>query len=116
MADTTADTAGLGNAYVSAMWGEADEHVFLAMALGQSLSDTGTRLPRILLHTYDVPLCHCQVLRRWWTLKLVPYIECDPDLNANDRFHYVFTKLHIFNPEFVPFYNVFLGFRYHCIE
>ena len=33
MADTAADTAGLGNAYVSAMWGATDEHFFLAMAL-----------------------------------------------------------------------------------
>ena len=75
MAITTANTEELGNAYVSAMWGDKEEHVVLAMALGQSLSETGTRLPRILLHTYDVPLCHCQALRRWWTLKEVPYIK-----------------------------------------
>ena len=35
MAITTADTEELGNAYVSAMWGDADEHVVLAMALGK---------------------------------------------------------------------------------
>ena len=93
-------------AYVSASWGDEVEHLCLGMALGSSITASGTTLPCYLLHTDDVPRDYLSILQQWWILRSVPYIICNPDLNKHPRFVKVFTKIHIFDSMLLPFKKV----------
>eukprot|EP00438_Fugacium_kawagutii_P026788 Skav209674 [mRNA] locus=scaffold1603:30998:32344:- [translate_table: standard] len=80
-----------------------------ALALGFSLEASGTTHDRVLLHTSDLPEESLQLLGQFWTLKEVPYIISAGDLHVDSdkvRFREVFTKLHVFNPDAVPFDKV----------
>eukprot|EP00913_Durusdinium_trenchii_P015881 g14924.t1 len=70
---------------------------------------SGTQYDRVLLHTADLPEEALMLLGQLWQLKEVPYIKSAGDLHvASDkaRFKEVFTKLHVFNPEAVPYDKV----------
>ena len=94
-----------GFAYVSLLWGSCEWHWTLGMTLGTSLA-ARTRFQRYLLHTDDVPSAHLRILQKWWILIEVPYIFAHEELNLNSRFHDVFTKCHIFDPNLLPFDKV----------
>ena len=85
-----------------AVWGESVDYVVGALALAQSLRMSGTKYEMICLHTPDVPSWpHRSLLRRFWNLRGVEYVEAAQELFSADRdssrFRYVFTKLHVFN-------------------
>ncbi|CAK9012759.1 Uncharacterized protein R707 [Durusdinium trenchii] len=96
-------------AYVSLIYGTQKKYVTGALALGFSLEASGTQYDRVLLHTADLPEEALMLLGQLWQLKEVPYIKSAGDLHvASDkaRFKEVFTKLHVFNPEAVPYDKV----------
>jgi len=83
-------------AYVSMIYGGPDFGA-PAMALGYSLARV-TGLPRILLHTTDVPELLVRALRTVWShVVLVEYICCR-DLDRSGIFGAIFTKLHCLDP------------------
>ncbi|CAJ1371715.1 unnamed protein product [Effrenium voratum] len=95
-------------AYTSLIYGTKRKYVAGALALGLSLQATGTEHDRVLLHTHDVPEEALQLLQELWKLQEVPYVLSAGDLHTSDkaRFKDVFTKLHVFNPEVLPFDKV----------
>ena len=100
--DESSSTCGRAakRAYVVAVWGSSLDYAIGAVPLGQSLDATGTEHDLVCLHTADVPEWpHLYILRRFWQLRAVPYLEPVPDLFYGDkdtsRFRYVFIKLHM---------------------
>ena len=85
------------------------EYVMGALALGSSLDQSGSQHPRVLLHTDDVPNEALQLLGQVWQLCQVSYIISAGDLHvASDKakFREVFTKLHVLNPDALPYDKV----------
>lgn len=99
-------------AYTSLIYGVNDKAplVFGALVLGFSLKASGTPHDRVLLHTHDVSEEALRLLSVFWRLKEVPYVKSAPDLHTTPyetaRFKQVFTKLHIFNPDVLPYDRV----------
>lgn len=97
-------------AYVSLIYGKGAEYVSGALVLGYSLRATGSSLPRILMHTDDVPREALVLLAELWDLRRVEYIWSAEDLHNQPyeeaRFKQVFTKLHCFNPAVLPYDRV----------
>ena len=97
-------------AFASLLYGCAPPYVLGALALGYSIQASGTSHDRVLLHTADVPVQARCVLEVFWQLVEVPYLLSAPDLHSapyeNAKFKQIFTKLHIFNPAFLPYDRV----------
>eukprot|EP00929_Paragymnodinium_shiwhaense_P078805 TRINITY_DN40883_c0_g1_i1.p1 TRINITY_DN40883_c0_g1~~TRINITY_DN40883_c0_g1_i1.p1 ORF type:complete len:382 (-),score=53.92 TRINITY_DN40883_c0_g1_i1:594-1739(-) len=111
----SARTSGKGTsekpyAYVTLLYGTDQGLVLGALALGESLIASETKYERILLHTSDVPYATRSILGVLWKLVEVPYITSAPDLHTEPyeraKFKQIFTKLHIFNPEALPYERV----------
>ena len=88
-------------AYVSCLWGTNGRYALGALVLGykllQSRSPDLTGIDLVLLHTPDVPDSTVQMLREFWTLKEVDYVDAQRGLFfSSSRFDSVFTKLHVF--------------------
>ncbi|CAE7416327.1 unnamed protein product [Symbiodinium sp. CCMP2456] len=96
-------------AYTSLIYGSNMAYVMGALALGSSLVLSGSEHKRVLLHTEDVHADSLQLLGQIWQLQQVPYIISAGDLHVSSdkaRFREVFTKLHAFNPEVLPYDRV----------
>ena len=84
-------------------------YVMGALALGSSLARSGSKHKRVLLHTDNVPAEALRLLGQIWELQQVSYIISAGDLHVSSdkaKFREVFTKLHAFNPEVLPFDKV----------
>ena len=93
-------------AVVSLIYGDATEALAQGLTLGCSLAGK-TKYPRILLHTPDVPAKHLGALRHFWKLLCVAPIAGSSRLTSKmKKFKNVFTKLHIFDKEKLPFDRV----------
>ena len=94
-------------AIASLIYGTSLENLLQAIPLGESLAAEGSRWPRILLHTWDVPGLYLKCLSKYWTLVEIPYIQAESVLVEKlPHLCDVFTKLHIFNHDVLPFSKV----------
>jgi len=97
-------------AYASLVYGDQPQYVAGALALGHSLRASGTLHRCMLLHTGDVPAVARRLLAEFWQLTEVSYIMSAADLHTapydKARFKQVFTKLHVLNPDVLPFDRV----------
>eukprot|EP00933_Yihiella_yeosuensis_P039805 TRINITY_DN33986_c0_g1_i1.p1 TRINITY_DN33986_c0_g1~~TRINITY_DN33986_c0_g1_i1.p1 ORF type:complete len:654 (-),score=112.60 TRINITY_DN33986_c0_g1_i1:244-2205(-) len=94
-------------AYTTLIYGDNPYYVAGALALGFSLESSLSSYDRVLLHTSDVPAEALRPLSCLWKLQEVSYVRSDPDLHVpGSRFHQVFTKLHMFNPDVLPYDRV----------
>lgn len=96
-------------AYVSLLYGGTLDLVCAGVVLGQSLQETGTGHDRVLLHTHDLPAQGLELLGKFWKLREVAYVPSANDLHKDSpkvHFKEVFTKLHLFNPEILPYDRV----------
>lgn len=92
-------------AYVSLLYGEGDVvrgYALGALALGQSLSDSGTRHDAVLMHTDDVPSDTIAMLRSsgFWKMRRVEYLHGSSMLgNMVSDYGWlgIFTKLRLFS-------------------
>ncbi|CAD7954128.1 unnamed protein product [Amoebophrya sp. A120] len=87
-------------AFVIFLWGESIEYVLGACVLGKSLLETDTKHDLLCLHTKDVT--ELKTLEKFWKCKEINHIEAtDKGLfngwKDQNRFCYVFTKLHALN-------------------
>ena len=93
-------------AIVSLIYGDKVEALAQGLALGCSLAGK-TKYPCILLHTPDVPGKHLKALKNFWKLICVSPIAGSSRLTSEaPEFKNVFTKLHVFNKEQLPFDRV----------
>lgn len=99
-------------AYTSLIYGMHDNSplIFGALVLGYSLRASGTSHDLVLLHTEELPEDAKRLLSIFWHLQEVPYIISAQDLHTTPyekaRFKQVFTKLHAFNPDVLPYDRV----------
>lgn len=83
-------------AYATLLYGGKVEYFLGALVTGWSLQSSGCKFDRLLLHTDDVPSILLRILERFWTLRLVDYLEGCSSLYkdySGSRFKAVFTKL-----------------------
>ena len=82
-------------AYMAAIWGADQGYALGALVLGQRLRELGTRADLVLLHTDDVPSNYLTLLKRFWLLRLVDYIDGARSLylTKGTNFDGVFTKI-----------------------
>lgn len=97
-------------AYATILYGSKPSYVCGAMALGQSLVESGSAYDKILIHTADVPMEARKILGEFWHLRQAKYIMSHEDLHNSPyeqaRFKEVFTKLHVLNPDVLPYDRV----------
>ena len=102
--DITVDNSGCGatctcgdekRAYMAAIWGAGQGYVLGALVLGQRLRELGTTAELVLLHTDDVPSNYLYLLKEFWQLRPVDYIDAARSLflSKGTNFDGVFTKL-----------------------
>eukprot|EP00927_Polykrikos_kofoidii_P029496 TRINITY_DN25504_c0_g1_i1.p1 TRINITY_DN25504_c0_g1~~TRINITY_DN25504_c0_g1_i1.p1 ORF type:complete len:1044 (+),score=174.76 TRINITY_DN25504_c0_g1_i1:63-3194(+) len=83
-------------AYATLLYGDKVPYFLGALVTGWSLKATGSTVDRILLHTDDVPQAFEPILKQFWKLRRVDYLEGSQRMYKNyarSRFKAVFTKL-----------------------